>query len=78
MDSKPAYDPMKDMRTVLLPKATGKEERELFVSLNGKGYTITKGVQVRVPRPIYDILMESQRQKIRQAAYEDEKQVKES
>lgn len=67
------YNPMKNMVTVQLPRATGKEEKVLFVALNGKGYTIKKGVPVRVPRPVYDILMESQRQQIRQAEYEDAK-----
>ena len=64
------YDPMKDYRTVTLPRATGKEEDTVFVSINGKGYNIKKGVPVRVPRPVYEILRESERQKDRQAAYE--------
>ena len=64
-------DPMKDMVTVVLPRATGKEEDFIFVSLNGKGYTIKKGVPVRVPRPVYALLRESERQKERQAAYEE-------
>ena len=70
------YDPMKDMVTVHLPRATGKEEDSLFVGLNGKGYTIKKGVPVRVPRPVYDILMERERQIERQAAFEEEQQRK--
>lgn len=68
------YDPMKDMVDVRLPRATGKEEDSLFVGLNGKGYNIKKGVPVRVPRPVYDILMERERQIDRQAAFEEEQQ----
>lgn len=70
------YDPMKDMMEVRLPRATGKEEDTLFVGLNGKGYNIKKGVPVRVPRPVYDILMERERQIERQAAFEEEQQRK--
>lgn len=68
------YNPMKDLVTVNLPRATGKEEDSVFVGLNGKGYTIRRGVPVRVPRPIYSILVESRRQQERQAAYEEEQQ----
>lgn len=52
--------------TVNLPRATGKEEDFVFVGLNGKGYTIRRGVSVRVPRPVYEILRESLRQQQRQ------------
>ena len=55
-----------DYMTVTLPRATGKEEDFVFVGLNGKGYTIRRGVSVRVPRPVYEILAESQRQQQRQ------------
>ena len=56
---------MKDYVRVTLPRATGKEEDALFVGLNGKGYTIRRGVTVRVPRPVYEILAESRRQEQR-------------
>ena len=35
------------------------------MGLNGKGYTIRRGVTVRVPRPVYEILCESHRQEQR-------------
>ena len=57
---------MNDYVSVTLPRATGKEEDSLFVGLNGKGYTIRRGVSVRVPRPVYEIMAESQRQQLRQ------------
>lgn len=56
---------MKDYVSVTLPRATGKEEDFVFVGLNGKGYTIRRGVTVRVPRPVYEILAESRRQEQR-------------
>ena len=54
-----------DYVSVTLPRATGKEEDALFVGLNGKGYTIRRGVAVRVPRPVWEILAESRRQEQR-------------
>ena len=55
-----------DYVSVTLPRATGKEEDFVFVGLNGKGYTVRRGVTVRVPRAVYEILAESQRQHRRQ------------
>lgn len=58
-----------DTIPVTLPRATGREEDFVFVGLNGKGYTIRRGVTVQVPRPVYDILTESQRQRQRQQEF---------
>ena len=55
-----------DYVSVTLPRATGKEEDFVFVGLNGKGYTIRRGVTVRVPRPVFEILAEARRQEQRQ------------
>lgn len=69
MVKKTVYDPMQDMVNVLLPRATGREENFVFVGLNGKGYKILRGQTVKVPRPVYDILMESERAEARQAGF---------
>ncbi len=63
------YDPMKDMVSVFLPRATGREENFVFASLNGKGYKILRGQTVKVPRPVYDILRASERAEARQAGF---------
>ena len=63
-----------DYVTVSLPRATGKEENFVFVGLNGKGWTIQRGIPVRVPRPVAQILWESLRQQQRQAAFIRERQ----
>lgn len=55
-----------DYVSITLPRATGKEEDFVFVGLNGKGYTIRRGVTVRVPKPVYEILAEARRQEQRQ------------
>ena len=62
-------DPMRELVTVTLPRATGTEENYVFVGLNGKGYTIMRGVPVRVPRPVADILTEARSQQLRQEAF---------
>ena len=67
-----AMDPMKEFVTVVLPRATGKEEDYIFVGLNGKGYTIKRGIAVRVPQPVAEIIRESERQRNRQMEFEDE------
>lgn len=58
-----------DYVSVTLPRATGKEEDFVFVGLNGKGYTIRRGVTVRVPAPVREILTEARRQQERQLAF---------
>lgn len=63
------YDPMKDMMSIFLPRATGREENFVFVGLNGKGYKILRGQTVQVPRPVYDILAEAERAEARQAGF---------
>ena len=54
-----------DYVSVTLPRATGEEEDFVFVGLNGKGYTIRRGVTVRVPRSVAEILTEARRQEQR-------------
>ena len=54
-----------DYVSVTLPRATGREEDFVFVGLNGKGWTIRRGVTVQIPRPVYEILAESRRQEQR-------------
>ena len=51
-----ARDPMQEFVNVYLPRATGKEENFVFVALNGKGYSVMRGVTVRLPEPVADIL----------------------
>lgn len=70
-ENKKPYDPMKDMVPVILPRATGNEQNFELVSLNGKVWQIKKGMTVRVPRPVYDVLMESLRMENRLIAFNE-------
>ena len=64
------YDPMKDLVTVVLPYESGSEDDYIPVGLNGKLWRIKRGEAVRVPRPVADILAESQRLERRQREYQ--------
>ena len=65
------YDPMKDLIPVTLPRATGNEPNFELASLNGKVWKIMKGVTVRIPRPVYEILAECLRMENRLRAFNE-------
>jgi hypothetical protein len=69
-------DPMKELTTVFLPRATGKEENFILVGLNGKVWKIMKGVPVQVPRPVAAILAESNRAERRLDEWDQKQQGK--
>jgi len=75
IEEKPV-DAMTVMETVYLPRPTGKEENYVFVGLNGKGYTIMKGMPVKVPKPVADILNESLRNEQKADRWDEEQQAK--
>lgn len=62
-------DPMKVFVTVMLPRPTGKEENYQLVSLNGVNYQIKKGVPVQVPRPVAEIVWNSEAARRKQDAF---------
>ena len=69
MESTMKHNSADELVTVTLPRATGHEENFVFVGLNGKGYTVMRGVPVRVPRPVADILAQAENQRRRQAEF---------
>lgn len=72
LENPETYDPMKDLIPVFLPRATGNEQNFELVSLNGKLWKIMRGVSVRVPRPVYEILANSQRMEDRLRAFNEQ------
>lgn len=54
-------DPWKVMRTIILPKAPKGEPNYQICSVNGKVFKIKKGVEVDVPQPIYEVMVNSQK-----------------
>lgn len=65
--SEPVTDPMKELVEIMLPFVPGEPET-VFVGLNGKGYTIERGVPVKIPKPVKAILDESAAKKQQQLA----------
>jgi hypothetical protein len=56
-----------DLVTYYVPRGEANDE-DVFVALNGKSYLLRRGSTVRVPRAVYDILMESRhREEVRDA-----------
>ena len=54
-------DPKKDMVVVNIPLVKNEPDT-LFVSVNEKTYSIKKGVDVKVPRFVYDMIVDNQEQ----------------
>ena len=50
------------MTTVLLPRGRKQEENFVIVSVNGRSWKIMRGVEVRVPVCVAEVLENSQRQ----------------
>lgn len=48
------------MATILLPKARKEEENFLLVSVNGKSWKVMKGVAVRVPYYVAEVIENAQ------------------
>lgn len=52
-------DPWRDMVEIKLPKPFPNEENFIIASVNGKVFKIKKGVPVKVPAPIAEVLEHS-------------------
>ena len=47
--------PADDRAEIMLPKSK-KNKQPLYVGVNGKGYTIPRGVKVKIPRSVLGVL----------------------
>ena len=61
-DKQKAIDRMKELVPITLFKDNGKYKDDLVVQLAGVAYQIKRGVQVMIPRAVYDIVIRSQQQ----------------
>lgn len=50
-------DPWRDMREISLPRPGKGEETHVLVGVNSRYVRVKKGVAVKVPRPIYEVLV---------------------
>ena len=71
--TKTPVDPMQELVTVYIPKASG-DENSLFVSLNGRTWMLPCGKHSEVPKPVAEIIY--QREKALAAAEEFAEQEK--
>lgn len=62
--------PWKQMLTIFCPKADDNGPDYAFVCINGKTFQVPRGKQVRVPRPVYEVLSRSEHAKLITAAYD--------
>ena len=53
-------NPMEEMVTVYVPKASG-EEPTLFVALNGRTWLLPRGKQSEVPKPVAEIIWQMEK-----------------
>ena len=57
-----AYDPWKDMREIMLPRAGNNEQQVQYVGVHGRTFQVPRGKRTEDPRPVYECLMEAQQQ----------------
>lgn len=61
--------PWFDMVNIKLFADSGRYRDDLFVSVNGRRFNIKRGVEVSVPRPVAEVIAESEAQDKRTAAF---------
>ena len=52
-------DPSKELVTARFIKDSGKYKNDITVVINGKAYKIQRGVEVKIPRCVYDVIVDS-------------------
>ena len=55
-------DPMKELVDFYAFKDNGKYKDDIVVGINGRFLRIMRGQRVKIPKPYYDVLMQSQEQ----------------
>lgn len=55
-------------------KDNGKYKDDITVIVNGKSWRIQRGVEVEIPRYVYNVIIQSEEQDLKAANYAEEKQ----
>ncbi len=55
-------------------KDNGKYKDDITVIVNGKPWRIQRGVEVEIPRYVYNVIIQSEEQDLKAANYAEEKQ----
>ena len=72
MEKTKKSDVWNEMVEVRLPKAPKTEQNFQFVGVNGRTFQVPKGKSVTVPKPVYEVLMNSEKAKAEAEDYESE------
>ena len=72
-ETKPAYDPWKDMVEVFIPMKNRNEQPTALIRINRKMYFVPKGKRTMVPKPVAKVIMRSMemQQELEEEARED-------
>jgi len=62
------YDPWKDMIKIKIPKSKTDKE-DVPISINERSFIIKRGVEVAVPRPVYEVLRDKEEAEAQRMAY---------
>lgn len=54
-------NPFAELMPIRLPKANRGEPDTVYVGVNGRGFYVKKGQTVNVPKPVYEVLVNSLR-----------------
>lgn len=71
----PPYDPWKDMVTIKIPRDRNTKE-DVQVIVNGRNFIIMRGVDVEVPRPVFEALRDQEEAQFARDAFIDANEIK--
>lgn len=69
------YDPWEDKVTIKIPRDRNNKE-DVQVIVNGRRFVIMRGVDVEVPRPVFDALRDQEEAQFARDNYIDENEIK--
>lgn len=69
------YDPWTDMVRIKIPRDRNIKE-DVLVIVNGRRFVIMRGVDVDVPRPVYEVLRDQEEAQIARDAFIDANEIK--
>ena len=64
-------DPFKKLVKIKLPRVKGQRD-DVMVGINGKFWQIKRGVNVDVPRPVYEVLQNQEEMELQAAQLEEQ------
>ena len=73
--AEPPYDPWKDMVSIKIPRDRNTKE-DVLVIVNGRPFVIMRGVDVEVPRPIFEALRDQEEALLARDAFIDANEIK--